>query len=224
MRLAPTSRYLILATASVVGAVLFGCATDNGDAHTPTEAQPPNEPDKTDDTEHPTFDASIAPAPDGGVGGDPTPPDGDQCLDPDDPGSAENVAKVLPDTDDCDNNFKSVTGVAKGMVDVDFFKLSGTDKNFCSLDTDFEAVTAGMELCVFARCTNSTAEAVTGCSAGVAATSDIGMKGCCVAGPGHAVPEWDCSGIGDDDSADFYIRVKQVNADKCLAYKFNYRY
>jgi hypothetical protein len=55
-------------------------------------------------------------------------------------------------------------------------------------------------------------------------TSETGMKGCCAAAPGHAVPQWDCSGLLDDDSADFFLRVKQVDGDRCLPYTVKYRY
>ncbi len=225
MRFTLASRRFVTA-AAVVGVVLVGCATDNGEAEDPIETPaeemtPPKEKTPTD-AGKPAFDPEFEP--DDPPNDDPTPPDGDQCIDKDDPGGAENVAKALPDTDDCDNNYKSVSGVAKGAVDVDFYKLSATDKTGCLLDTDFEAQTAGTELCVFARCKNSTANAVKKCKQGVLQTSDIGMKGCCAAAPGRPLPEWDCSGFTDDDSADFFLRVRQINGDQCLPYQFRYRY
>ena len=227
------SRYAAVAAAIFVTLVMVGCATDNGDAEDPTELpadESPAKERKSDDTKPPEFDADFDNSGDTGRNdGDPTPPDGDQCIDNDDPGSAENVAKVLPSTTDCDdhpNNNQTVSGVAKGAVDVDFYKLSMTDAYFCSVGADFEGQTAGTELCVYARCKNSTIDAVTGCekNAGTLSTSDIGMKGCCTAAPGHAVPKWDCSGFTDDDSADFFIRVRQINGDKCLPYTFRYKF
>jgi hypothetical protein len=211
--------------AVVFAGVLIGCSTDNGDVEDPTEmSDSPAREKKSTDASTPEFEAGFDESDAGPDIGDPSPPDDDQCIDKDDPGSAENTAKVLPPTDDCDNNYKTVSGVAKGAVDVDFYKLSATDKTFCSLDTDFEAQTAGTELCVYVRCQNSTADAVSGCAQGVRKTSDIGMDGCCAAGPGKAVPEWDCDGFTDNDSADFFITVRQINADKCLPYSFRYRY
>jgi hypothetical protein len=175
--------------------------------------------------DRPTFDASFAPT-DQDANVDPTPDGGgDTCVDNDDPGSAENVAKQLPAMDDCDNNFKTVKGVLNGAVDVDFYKVSGTDKAGCNLDTEFSSNTSGAEICVYARCKNATANAVTGCAQGVEDTSVIGMKGCCAAAPGKATPEWDCDGITDNDSADFMIRIKPApNTDKCLPYQFSYRF
>jgi hypothetical protein len=217
-----------VAAATIVGLVLIGCSTDNGDPEDPVEtpaAETPKEKKASDTTPAPEFEADFEDTDDAGTNnGDPTPPDGDQCIDKDDPGSAENVAKVLSPIDDCDENYKSVSGVANGEVDVDFYKLSASDKTGCLVQADFEGQTAGTELCVYARCKNSTIDAVTGCEQGVENTSGIGMKGCCAAAPGRAVPKWDCSGITDDDSADFFFRVKQINGDKCLPYKLRYRF
>lgn len=211
--------------AMLVGVALAGCATSNGEEDEPQapSTAASSKPKKDENPAPPAFEASID-AGDGG-GADSTPSDdANKCLDEDDPGSAENVAKVLPDTDDCDNDYKEVSGVAKGAVDVDYFKVSASDRFGCSLDTDFEGETAGTELCVFARCKNSTIDAVSGCSAGTLTTSDIGMKGCCAAAPGRALPDWDCSGLTDDDSADFVLRVRQPGGNQCLPYKFRYRY
>src|SRR5690349_20989572 len=85
---------------------------------------------------------------------DPAPPGGTaECIDKSDPGGAENVAQKLPDTDDCDDDFKTISGVMKGAVDVDFYKLSATDKGpslsnplGCRVEADFETQTAGTEL------------------------------------------------------------------------------
>ncbi len=221
--------------------MLFGCGSSDTEG-TPAEDLPTTStPSKDKDgdggtgsvTPAPEFEASFE-EPDGGdPTKDPTPPGGgDQCIDPNDPGGAENLAKKLPDTDDCDNDYKTVEGVAAGGVDVDYYSLSATDEGpslshpaGCKLDTDFEDATSGTEICVFARCKNSTADAVTGCETGSQKTSAIGLKGCCAAAPGHAVPKWDCSGFTDDDSADFFISIKQNNnSNKCLPYKFKYRY
>jgi len=229
MRSSSSSRNLVAVAATIVGLVLIGCSTDNGD---PTErdevsaATPRDTKEKkSSDTEPPPeFDADFDDEDEEPNNGDPTPPDGDQCIDKDDPGSAENVAKVLPPTDDCDNTYKTVSGVANGEVDVDFYKLSVADKTGCLVQADFEGQTAGTELCVYARCKNSTIDAVKGCDQGVFSTSDIGMTGCCAAAPGRAVPKWDCSGFTDNDSADFVFKVRQINGNKCLPYSFRYRF
>lgn len=237
---------MIWSVAAAVAIVMIGCASTDDVG---TEGDPaPVENDataKTDtgtrsgsdnDKERPSFDPQFTG--DGGTSTndpttDPTPPGGQTaCIDKDDPGSSENVAKKLPETDDCDNDYKEVSGVANGGVDVDMYSLQATDKGIslshptgCALDTDFQAETAGTQMCVFARCRNNTENAVTGCEEGTETTNGIGMKGCCAAAPGRAVPTWDCSGITDNDSADFFITVKQINnGEKCLPYKFKYRF
>lgn len=225
MRDRPTSRYRALLIAAGVGAALIGCATSDAKGRLPEgDGTAEEEARGKDKEEPPVFEATFEPQPDGGTNDDPSPPDGDQCIDNGDPGGAENVAKLLPPTDDCDNEYKTVSGVAKGQVDVDFYKLSASDEAFCNTETDFEGLTAGTEICVYARCKNSTVDAVAGCVAGTESTSDIGMKGCCAAAPAHATPDLDCSGVKDDDSADFFIRIRQLNANTCLPYKFAYRF
>ena len=180
--------------------------------------------DDEEPAERPTFDASF-PDEEEDANVDPTPPNGDTCVDNDDPGGSENTANKLPATDDCDDKFKSVKGVLNGAVDVDFYKVSGADKAGCKLETQFGSSTSGVELCVYARCKNATKNAVTGCAQGVEDTSLIGMKGCCAAAPAKATPEWDCDGFTDNDSADFTIRVRQAKGgDTCLPYNFTYRY
>lgn len=217
------AKYVGLASL-VCSVALAACSTDNGTSTPPDEETVPHRDPPADDT-RPEFDASFGGgSTDAGVDQAAPAEAGAPCSDPNDPGGSETVAAVLAETDDCDNDFKTVNGILQSAVDLDFYKLSGLDKNFCSLDTDFEAKTAGMQLCVFLRCKNSTVDAVTGCAQGVEATSDTGMKGCCTEGPGHAVPSWDCSGIADDDSADIVLRVKADKAATCVPYQYTYRF
>lgn len=235
MRYSPTS--VLSVAAFAILAVVTGCSTDNGEADEeqapPAAAQQksnvPSDSNKSKDLPpafEPTFDPTAGNNGPTDPTKDPTPTGGDQnqCVDTDDARGSENVAKKLPDTDDCDNDYKTVNGTVKGAVDVDFYTLGASDKFGCSVDADFQADTAGTELCVFMRCKNSTKDAVTGCEAGSETTSEIGMKGCCAAAPGRALPKWDCSGFTDNDSADIFMRVRQINGDKCLPYKVKYRF
>lgn len=220
--------------AFALAAAVFGCASANGDGGGGTD-EPGEEPAATaasqgDDEQRPAFDASIDGESDTDGGApdpsdpDPNPPGGgDECIDNGDPGGAENVAKALANQTDCDNSVKTVKGVLNGPVDVDYYRLTITDKAFCSIDTDFESTTSGMELCVFAKCTNGTTTHMKSCKAGVQKTSDIGMLGCCATTPGKAIPDWDCGGITDNDSADMFVRVKQT-ANQCLPYTITYRF
>jgi hypothetical protein len=205
----------------IVGAA---CATGNGEPESEDASVPSSTTSggtkKPDAGERPGFNASLPE--DANV--DPTPDGGGTCLDPDDPGGSENVAKALADTDDCDNSVKTVTGLIQSAVDVDFYSLSMQDKAGCSIDEDFGSVTSGLELCVFARCKNTTANAVSGCTGGVLATNPAtGMQGCCATTPSKAIPQWNCSGL--NDSADFLVRVKQASGGpQCIAYAFTYHF
>lgn len=217
---------------AIVGAVA-ACGSASGDVDPlggeGSGDQETNGTSSSGGTDRPTFDASFNPTDPADANVDPTPDGGgDTCVENDDPGNTEVNAKKLPDTDDCDNSFKTVKGVIAGPVDIDFFKLTGNDKGGippCQKDTEFSSPSAGTEICVWARCKNATANAVTGCANGVEDTSVVGMKGCCAAAPGKATPEWDCSGITDDDSADFIIRMRPTaGAAACLPYSFSYRF
>lgn len=210
-----------LALASVVW---IGCATSNGDP-LPGETDPGAREDEPQETkQRPTFEAGTFDAPPSQNTPDsaPEPAGGDACIDKDDQGSSETTAKVLPSTSDSDNTTKSVKAVLNGPVDVDFFKLYMADNFTSSVDANFQIETAGVEMCVFVKCASGTTS-VTGCSGGVLSTSSIGTKGCCATGPSQATPQWDCPGLTDDDSADFYIRLKQ-SANKCTSYSWTYHF
>ncbi len=228
MRKSPTSRYSVWIVAG--GVALVGCAAsgeDGEDDDTPTTELPARERKTDSKPDAPKFEANIpgdVESEGDGSAEDPAPEEGDQCIDNGDPAPTAAGATQLPPISDCNNDMQSLTGTMKGAVDVDYYKLSASDDWGCSIDADFQAETAGTELCVFMRCKNSTVDAVTGCAQGVPAESETGLKGCCAAAPGHAVPKWDCEGWTDNDSADIQFRVRQINGNKCLPYKVNYRF
>lgn len=233
MRRAPTFGYTGWTATVFAGLVLVGCATSNGDddALPPTTELPAKEKKADDKQAPPKFEATIpgdATKPGEGTDPDkdPAPTGGDQCIDNGDPGPSASLGTVLPETDDCDEGIKTITGTMKGAADVDYYTLSATDRAGCWLDTTFEAETKGTELCVFMRCKDSSIDAVTGCAEGIPTEGEAGLKGCCAAAPGKAIPTWDCSSSWtDDDSADIHLRVRQVGGEnKCVPYKVNYRY
>jgi hypothetical protein len=243
---ATTPRPILWMIAAVIGSALMGCAASADPSDPTAPGDEPSAPassssdDKAgdDDTKAPAFQASFQQGPDGGAATgnddptkDPTPAGGaNQCIDTDDAGGSETSAEKLPDTDDCDTNYKDVNGVANGGVDQDWYTLAATDMGIsfshplgCDINADFQDDTAGTELCVFGRCQNSTSDAVTGCDQGTPATSDDGMPGCCSAAPGRAVPTWNCDGL--NDSMNFFIRVRQIdNGEQCLPYKLSYKF
>ncbi|MBX3190374.1 MAG: hypothetical protein KF819_25465 [Labilithrix sp.] len=216
----PAARLPLFFLAAVaLGVGWLGCATSNGDPDEPggnnSEATG-NGTSKPAPTERPAFEAGFEEDPNV----DPTPDGGDTCVDNDDPGSSEVTAKVLPPTDDAQNVPITVNGVMNGAVDVDFYKLSMTDLSFRTIDDAFEIKTSGVEMCVFVKCKQG-ATTVSTCAGGVKKTSSIGMEGCCATGPSQASPKWDCPGLTDDDSADFYIRISQTGT-ACVPYSFSY--
>jgi hypothetical protein len=208
---------LLVLGAVVVGVSWIGCATSNGDpidlggtSPTSTSTTKPAPSDR------PAFEAGFEE--DAGV--DAAPDGGGTCADKDDPASTEIGAKVLPPTDDAQNTPLTVNGVLNGAVDVDFYKLSMSDLTGRSIDDAFEIKTSGVEMCVFVKC-KAGATTVSSCTGGVKQTSSIGMEGCCATGPSQASPQWDCPGFTDDDSADFFIRIKQTGT-ACVPYAFSY--
>ncbi|WP_146646661.1 hypothetical protein [Labilithrix luteola] len=229
----PFLRYrlpLILALAA--GGVWLGCGTDNGDASgQDPEGYPPDETDGEDGhTGGNALDASSggkdASKPDASDGGDlPVPDGGKECVDTDDPGGSEALAKALGDTPDSDDTTKTVTGVLNGVLDTDFYSLSVTDTFGSILEAHFKTPTSGIELCVFLKCKDAKVTTnFKGCTGGVETTSSIGMSGCCATGPSEATPKWSCGGFTTtDDSANFYVRIKQT-ADACTPYDWTYTF
>lgn len=226
MRLSPTFSHL--GWGFLAAAIIIGCSSTQS-SETPVNEPSPSEPDAKQEDQvdnSPAFDPKFK---DGGAAqkdASSTKGPTEKCDDPDDPGSAENVATELPNTSDCDENYQTVSGVANGSADVDWYKLTAEDKINCVRQTHFSVNDANTEFCVYATCQNSTENGgVTGCHSGDPDDQNsLGMKGCCAKGPGEAIPDLKCKGWPEDDSATFYIRVRQVNTAACLPYSFKYRF
>lgn len=221
---------LILALAA--GGVWLGCGTDNGDASgEDPEGYPPDETtgDDDDNTGGNALDSGSgsrdASKADAGDAGDLPVPDGggNTCVDNEDPGASESLAKQLGETPDSDNSIKTVTGVLNGFLDTDFYTLSVKDTFGSNIDQEFKTTTSGIEFCVFVKCKSGDTN-FDSCTGGVKTTSSINNDGCCATGPSEATPNWSCGGItSTDDSADFYVRIKQT-ADACTPYQWTYRF
>jgi len=216
-------------TATLLSAMLFiGCASNNGDsaADDPATAEPTTHAEhatKDEGDDAPAFDASIPDeSPDGGnqTPTDPPPPSGNQCIDKDDSGGSETLAKKLGDIDDCDGSGTNVKGVMNGAVDVDFYKVHAADTFGCVVNPHFSSTAPGLEVCVFVKCDNNGTTSVSGCGNGAAKTSDIGDPGCCFATPGTVDISLNCSGV--NDSAELFVKVSQNGGDKCEPYQIDY--
>jgi hypothetical protein len=211
------SKFFVLG-AMVVAIGWLGCATSTSDpidgepldqgAGTTKKTPPPEE-------QRPAFEAGFEDT--GNT--DPTPDGGDTCADNNDPGSSENTAKALPDTNDAQNDEIAVNGILNGPVDVDFYKVIVSDDFGHLLQPHMQIKTSGVEMCVFVKCPSGSTASVTCNGGGVAKKSDIGTDGCCASGPSAAAPDWNCSGA--DDSATIYFRIKQT-VNKCAPYTFSY--
>ena len=214
---------LLVLGAFVCAVGWLGCATSNGEpaddiVPTPSPTTRSDSSAKPDD-DHPDFEAGF-PEEDAG-NTDPTPDGGDTCVDNNDQGSSENTAKVLPDTNDAQNDPITVSGVLNGPVDVDFFKLNVSDGLGHLLQPATSIKTSGVEMCVFVKCPSGSSSNVTCKGGGVAKKSDIGTDGCCATGPSAATPDWNCGGT--NDSATLFFRVKQT-ANKCTPYSLTYAF
>lgn len=224
------SALLLLGAFGLAAAFGLACGTSNGEAGTPGVDDPPAE-DPTGDPAKPSRPAFEAGFPDdAGDGGTTTPEAGGPCNDPADPGSTIGNARALPNTDDCNENELTVSGVLSSATDVDLYRLSADDKTGCLTNNLFSMKTTGVELCVFVRCKNEDVgktTAVTNCAAGSKKTDPTSTwEGCCAVGPADPTPEYDCPGFAsDDDTADFQIKVSPTATTKeCQAYSFGYRF
>lgn len=215
-------RFAFAAGLAVVAA-LAACGTSNGGVEENAPSAPPErKPAAVDPVDRPAFDASLpdddAGAGDGGVG------EAGTCDDPNDHGGAPNVAFALPNTDDCDNSTKSARGVINGGADADWFKFVAADKTGCSIDNAFGTQTAGVELCVWVSCFTG-ATSLSGCQGGTRTKNPTTNEdGCCFKGPGNVVPQYDCPGLTDDDSATFFVRLRSAGANACIPYTWTYKY
>lgn len=203
--------------------LVVACAAETGDRETtaePTAPPPSHAPTATSSTHdagRPAFDAGFP------ADKDPEPPHVEECLDPNDPGSTETAAKELPNIDDCDGSAGKITGTLKGAADTDFYKFVASDTWLCSVNPKVSSQTPGLEVCMFVSCLKGTTE-VSSCSGGGAkVTSSIGTQGCCVAAPGSTEPYYNCADTSDE-TANVFLRVRQINADKCTAYSVDYNF
>lgn len=157
-------------------------------------------------------------APDAGAPPDSgtTPPPA--CVDSDDASGNELSGKAFSTTDGIDTA-TTVHGIMNCASDVDWYRVSVSDTSFALLQPNIQNATSGTQLCAFVKCGGGST--TVSCSAGSAATSDLGEAGCCVSGAGAVKPSWNCSGTLND-SATVSLRVKNTGANACLPYSFSY--
>ena len=136
------------------------------------------------------------------------------------PNDSESKAFTLAAIDDCDGSGSSLQGVIAGPDDADWYKYSGDDTSFCSVDATRDLTsTDSLRICKFAQCVSGTA--TPDCPLGTAAdTSPDGRPGCCsLQGFSMGV---DCSGI--DDDATIFVRIDSIDGADCASYSLDYHY
>ena len=145
--------------------------------------------------------------------------DANACPDPlNEPNEAESTAATVDDVNDCDAK-KTVGGIA-APGDVDWYTFKGTDNLLSCTPNPKATVSAGLRVCIFAKCTSGTTTLT--CAQGATETSPGGVHGCCATG-GTAETTPSCSGLGADD-AQLFVRVDQPGGAACTAYQLEYSY
>lgn len=147
---------------------------------------------------------------------------GPACNDtgPGETNDTESKAYSLGAIDDCDGSGSSVLGVIAGAGDVDWYKFTGDDVSFCSVDATRDLTASeALRICKYAQCVNGTA--TPDCPDGTAAdTSPDGRPGCCAL-QGFSMGV-DCSGL--DDDASIYIRIDSLDDAQCVSYSLDFHY
>ncbi len=138
--------------------------------------------------------------------------------DPLEPNDDEGSATFLGEISDDDEDGSSVAGVLDGPGDVDWYRYTGDDDTFSSVDpTRFVEASAGVRMCKFAECANGLPNTEFPCPDETEeAMSPSGRPGCC-APLGAEISDANCNGVVEDNM-DVYIRVDQAEA-ACVDYE-----
>ena len=139
------------------------------------------------------------------------------------PNDSRPTAAPLKDINDCDGSGGSFSGIVAGGTDQDWWSYKGSDTFGCVVDATASAASAGIRVCVFARC-NDGSTAFKSCKKGTAITLSSGEQGCCGEGGASAEVEHSCTLVGTDDSATVSMRVDAPGATACTPYKVDYHF
>lgn len=139
------------------------------------------------------------------------------------PNDSRPTAAVLPEINDCDGSGSSFSGVVAGSTDQDWWSFKGKDTFGCVVDATAGSGSAGIRVCIFARC-NDGSTAFKSCKKGSPTTLAGGEQGCCAEGGLNAQVEHSCTLVGTDDSATVFMRVDAPAATTCAPYKVDYHF
>ncbi|MBL8716214.1 MAG: hypothetical protein JNL79_09475 [Myxococcales bacterium] len=139
------------------------------------------------------------------------------------PNDSRPTASTLKDINDCDGSGSSFSGIAAGSTDPDWWSFKGSDTFGCVVDATAVSASAGIRVCIFARCIDGST-AFKSCKKGTPITLSGGEQGCCGEGGANAQIEHSCTLVGTDDSATVSMRVDAPGATTCTPYKVDYHF
>ncbi|MFO0616105.1 MAG: hypothetical protein U0414_26155 [Polyangiaceae bacterium] len=151
---------------------------------------------------------------------------GDNCLDNGaEPNQTEQEAWNLGNISDDDNDQDSISGVADGAFDPDWYRFHGADTTFKVVDPTRSLVaSAPVRLCKFFDCDNGEQASFTCPSGTTSASSPDGRPGCCSMG-GFTISDFQCGGSTlNSDDAIVYIRIDNPDNNPCPSYTLTYHY
>ena len=143
-------------------------------------------------------------------------------ADPNESNATEATATNLGGIEDCNKDGSMLSGILDGEDDVDWFRYSGDDVAFCTVDPARTlAVDGPVRFCKFAECESGVGGTEVSCPVGVTeSVSPDGRPGCC-SDDGFAFEDLNCPGL--DDDATIYLRFDEAVSD-CGAYTLSYHY
>lgn len=192
---------------------------DDADAEVGLDSGPDAPADVSDETADAETGDDAGSDADGGDGGIPPLSCSGDANEPDD---SQVLATPLGMIDDCDSSGSTLTSVSSGTGDVDWSYYAGSDTTGCEVDPTVQIDAPDLEVCMFFVCASGTTT-VSNCGSGSMATSPAGTPGCCLVGTASMTANITCSDL-TSDSADVYMRVRQLSSNVCIPYDLAYHF
>ncbi len=138
------------------------------------------------------------------------------------PDDSQVLATPIGMITDCDSSGGTLTSVSSGTGDVDWSYYSGSDTTGCAVDPTVQIDAPDLEVCMFFVGASGTTT-VSDCGGGSPATSPAGSPGCCIVSTSSMTASITCSNL-TSDSADVYMRVRQLSSNVCIGYDLAYHF
>lgn len=199
---------------------------DAGDATTDApgaeETQPSADADSDGGADAANEAGDAEPGEGGGEAGDGAIPPLSCSGDANEPDDSQVLAFPIGMITDCDSSGGTLTSVSSGTGDVDWSYYSGSDTTGCVVDPTVQIDAPDLEVCMFIVCATGTTT-ISSCGSGSPATSPAGSPGCCITGASSMTASITCSAL-TSDSADVYMRVRQLSSNVCVPYDLAYHF